>query len=310
MDNYIKHKCIGHKQIVNKLNNFIINNNIPNIIFQGPYGSGKKTIVIDFINNIYKQTNTDNKHEKILWVNCDHSKGIKFIRTELKFFSKLNINNGIIKCVILLNADKLTIDAQSALRRSIEVFNHNTRYFIVVENKNKLLKPILSRFCDIYVPELYIETKVNKTEETLQIYNNHIMKKGEKSIINFIRENNKTDTFDLLINKQINKLYLMGISADSLIKIIENSSYFDTTNNIIYLFNTANNHDDDDSQDDGKCDNSSAIGTELSFKKYYELVHIYNKIKEDIRNEELLMLFIINFLFINKKYDLKNISFM
>jgi hypothetical protein len=84
---------------------------------------------------------------------------------------------------------------------------------------------------------------------------------------------------------------------------------FDTTNNIIYLFNTANNQVDD-SQDDGKCDNSIAISTELSFKKYYEFVHIYNKIKEDIRNEELLMLFIINFLFINKKYDLKNISFM
>ena len=40
------------------------------------------------------------------------------------------------------NADKLTIDAQSALRRCIELFSHNTRFFIVVEDKNKLLRPI------------------------------------------------------------------------------------------------------------------------------------------------------------------------
>jgi dihydroorotase len=48
---------------------------------------------------------------------------------------------------------ELTIDAQSALRRCIELFSHNTRFFIVVENKDKLLNPILSRFCDIFVPE-------------------------------------------------------------------------------------------------------------------------------------------------------------
>ena len=44
---------------------------------------------------------------------------------------------------------KLTIDAQSALRRCIEIYSHNTRFFFIVENKNKLLKPIISRFASI-----------------------------------------------------------------------------------------------------------------------------------------------------------------
>ena len=48
----------------------------------------------------------------------------------------------------LKHADKLTIDAQSALRRCIELFSHTTRFFIIVEDKNKLLKPIISRFCN------------------------------------------------------------------------------------------------------------------------------------------------------------------
>jgi hypothetical protein len=59
-----------------------------------------------------------------------------------------------------LNAHHLTADAQSALRRCIEQFSYNTRFFIVVENKNKLLTPILSRFCDIYVPE-YVDPITN-----------------------------------------------------------------------------------------------------------------------------------------------------
>ena len=55
----------------------------------------------------------------IMIVNCAHGKGIKFIREELKFFAKANIhsNNGtLFKTIVLINADNLTIDAQSALR--------------------------------------------------------------------------------------------------------------------------------------------------------------------------------------------------
>ena len=90
-----------------------------------------------------------------MYVNCAQGKGIKFIREELKFFAKTHINfqNGdFFKTIILSNADKLTIDAQSALRRCIELFSHTTRFFIIVEDKYKLLKPIISRFSEIYIP--------------------------------------------------------------------------------------------------------------------------------------------------------------
>ena len=98
-----------------------------------------------------------------MYVNCSHGKGIKFIRDELKFFAKTHINsNGgnTFKSIVLLNADKLTMDAQSALRRCIELFSHNTRFFIIVEDKYKMLKPILSRFCEIYIPEPEYKGKI------------------------------------------------------------------------------------------------------------------------------------------------------
>jgi len=142
-----------HYNIYKKLTFLRHNNKIPHIIFYGPSGSGKKTLMHRFINDIYHDKN--HIKDNVLFVNCCHGKGIKFIREELKFFAKTNIQKGeevAFKSIILLNADFLTVDAQSALRRCIELFSHNTRFFIIVENKNKLLNPILSRFCEICVP--------------------------------------------------------------------------------------------------------------------------------------------------------------
>jgi len=142
-----------HEDIMNKLHYFHNIHKIPNIIFHGQTGCGKRTIVKNFINMIY---NGDKERIKsfVMHVNCAHGKGIKFIRDDLKFFAKTHIHsNGgdIFKSIVLLNADKLTNDAQSAMRRCIELFSHNTRFFIVVENKERLLNPILSRFCEIYI---------------------------------------------------------------------------------------------------------------------------------------------------------------
>ena len=159
---FIENMYTHHRPIIEKLDYFYHTQKIPNIIIHGSSGTGKRTLVYDFINKIYNHDKQKIKMN-VMTVNCAHGKGIKFIREDLKFFAKTNVqsNSGILfKSIILLNADFLTIDAQSALRRCIELFSHNTRFFIIVENKNKLLNPILSRFCEIYVPELVENGKV------------------------------------------------------------------------------------------------------------------------------------------------------
>ena len=70
-----------HQNIRDKLNYFHKNKRIPNIIFNGSSGSGKSKIVNEFITLLY-----DNNKEKIkdfvMYVNCAHGKGIKFIRED------------------------------------------------------------------------------------------------------------------------------------------------------------------------------------------------------------------------------------
>ena len=86
-----------HTNIMAKLKYFYEVHKIPNIIFHGSSGCGKRTIVNDFINIIY---NNDKEKIKsyVMYVNCAHGKGIKFIREELKFFAKTHIHNN--RCTI------------------------------------------------------------------------------------------------------------------------------------------------------------------------------------------------------------------
>jgi len=145
-----------HPHIKQKLDNFYLQNCIPNLLFHGKSGTGKRSMVYHYIHQIY-QRNKEKLKTNVMFVNCAHGKGIKFIREEVKFFAKSNLKGkqGVsFKTIVLFNADNLTIDAQSALRRCIELFSYNTRFFIIIEDKNKLLNPILSRFCEIHVPEI------------------------------------------------------------------------------------------------------------------------------------------------------------
>jgi DNA polymerase III delta prime subunit len=267
---------IIHTNIQEKLKYFYINKKIPNIVFHGPSGSGKSKIIYDFITLIFNK-NKDKIKEHVMYVNCAHGKGIKFIREELKFFAKkhININNGeTFKFIILLNADNLTIDAQSALRRCIELFSHNTRFFIVVEDKYKLLKPILSRFSEIYIPEPYIDNKpVNLYKYNIE--NELNLDKYKTNRLDWLKkELNKTIITETKLFLLVIKLYEKGYSTLDIICLIEDG-YF----NMIEL-------------------------------KKYELLMTINKVKKEIRNEKILMLFILNFIYLDKTTELKNISFM
>ena len=271
-----------HQNIKEKLKYFHELRKIPNLLFHGPSGSGKRTIVNEFIHKIY-----DNNREKIksfvMHVNCSHGKGIKFIRDELKFFAKTHIHSdggNIFKSIVLLNADKLTMDAQSALRRCIELFSHNTRFFIIAEDKYNLMKPILSRFCEIYVPEPVINgTIVNLYQHNLnEVFH---MKEVKAHHLDWLK-------------KELTKYSLKKISLDELMglcKKLYEKSY--SALDIIHLL-----------------ENQKFLENKITTEKRYEMLLCFQKVRKEFRNEKLLMLFILNFVFLSSELSLENISFM
>tara|TARA_Y100000996_G_scaffold277837_1_gene219038 strand:+ start:651 stop:1466 length:816 start_codon:yes stop_codon:yes gene_type:complete len=263
-----------HPEINKKLSNLLKAEKIPNIIFHGPSGSGKRVLVNDFVKQIYSDK-IDELYDSVMDVNCAHGKGIKFIREELKFFAKTNMKgDSTFKTIILTNADKLTSDAQSALRRCIELYSHNTRFFIIVENKYRLLRPILSRFCEIYIPEPIVNgKKINLHQHNLlKCFSNEINKdKQRNSKLDKLINASCVQTFKQVV-ELVNNLYEKGYSALDLISYIETLDFPE--------------------------------------KKKYQWLLIFRKIKREFRNEKLMMTFIIAFVFIRSEHDLENITFM
>ena len=165
------------------------------------------------------------------------------------------------------------------MRRCIELFSHNTRFFIIIEDKYKLLKPILSRFCEIYVPEYsYKGNSIN-----LYKYNiNNSFKINDVKTVKvewIIKELNKTIHSNTNIIDLMNisiKIYEKGYSALDIISLLEKEKNF----------------------------------THLTSEKRYELLITFNKVRKEFRNEKILILFLLNFIYLSLDIVLENISFM
>lgn len=138
--------------ILRNIKHFMETDALPNILLYGNSIQQQKDVIEYVLSSLY--TTQKERKEHVIYINCAFGKGIRFIREDLKFFAKSNLDS-ILKSIVLLFAEELTIDAQSALRRSIEVFHKSTRFFIITQNKSRIMKPILSRFCIIHVETLW-----------------------------------------------------------------------------------------------------------------------------------------------------------
>jgi len=249
------------EDIQKKLDNFIINNRIPHIIFHGTHYVNKQEIVDKFIQKIYN--NKELIKDNVLMIDCAYGRGIKFIREDLKFFAMANIhskNNKLFKSIILNNADSLTVDAQSALRRCIELFSNTTRFFLIVENKYKLLNPILSRFCEIYIPETIVNGKIIKNNISHGL--DEFVESIDECMVDLMKNNEPITHIDLL--NVSNLFYENGINCLHLIEWFKDKSNIDLSvvSNVCLYF---------------------------------------DKVKSEFRNETLLMLHILNYYYFSFK---------
>ncbi len=296
---------VEHLLLHEKLNYFIKCKKIPNIIFHGLSGTGKYTILSNFLLQVY-----DNDVLKVkantMMVNCSHGKGIKFIRDELKFFAKTNIEsnfNALFKSIVLLNADSLTIDAQSALRRCIELFSKKTRFFIIIENKHKLLNPIISRFCEIHVPEIKEEEK--EKEEGKEKEEKEEKGKGDinlhkQKIYCMYKNNTKDKNYRFL---QILKKYdFLDTRNDFIIHIIILStelynngfSAIDIINNISELYRMKQKQKEKiEIEIEKEKEKKEDKGEEEEEEDINNITLYFYKLKYEFRSEKMLMLLIL-----------------
>ena len=141
-------QVINQAEIVNGLRNLIKNSSeIPHLLFAGSAGVGKTTTALCIARELLGhdwQTNT-------LELNASDERGIKMVRERVKEFAAVmklassSTDDKPFRIIILDEADEMTAEAQTALRRIIEDSSKTTRFIIICNYLSKIIEPIQSR---------------------------------------------------------------------------------------------------------------------------------------------------------------------
>lgn len=136
-------------EVVQALLSFVSAGNLPHLLFYGPPGTGKTSAALALAKDLF---GPELYRHRILELNASDERGIQVVREKIKNFAKLIANERVegypcpsFKLVILDEADSMTSDAQSALRRIMESYAQVTRFIIISNYVTKIIDPLTSR---------------------------------------------------------------------------------------------------------------------------------------------------------------------
>jgi replication factor C small subunit len=136
---------VGHDNITERLKHYIEKDDLPHLLFAGPAGVGKTTSAVAIAKSIYGEE----WRENFLELNASDQRGIDVVRDRIKNFARSSFGGHDYRVIFLDEADALTSDAQSALRRTMEQFSNNTRFILSCNYSSRIIDPIQSR-CAVF----------------------------------------------------------------------------------------------------------------------------------------------------------------
>jgi replication factor C small subunit len=137
---------VGQDDIVERLSSYVKSGNLPHLLFTGSAGVGKTTAAVTLAKEFFKDSWQRNFRE----LNASDERGIDVVRNQIKEFARTMPDGGAaFKILFLDEADALTTDAQSALRRTMETYAQTCRFILSCNYSSKIIDPIQSR-CAIY----------------------------------------------------------------------------------------------------------------------------------------------------------------
>lgn len=264
---------IIHKETINKIKMLIVDKNIPNIIFYSYYYSCKSILLNYILYMIYGKESINRKTESLIFniYNNSVSHTITFLRNPnyiiytflgkvsydkyiLNELTKLFIENYNIKqyisdqkyrIIIIKNAEYLSMQAQSFLRRIMEKYSHICKFFFLCNQLCPIILPIQSRCLKIRIPnisnkELFESINIVLKAENIYVPNNKISQLLKMTsnnlyesilIIQKSTKNNKIIKFNKIEYSYIKKLYIL---IDSLFTKKITITFFNGIRDIFY----------------------------------------------------------------------------
>ncbi|MCQ2970826.1 MAG: replication factor C small subunit [archaeon] len=136
---------VGQKQIVARLQKYVGEESMPNLMFTGPAGVGKTTTALALVKSILGEYWRQN----FLELNASDARGIETVRNNIKNFCRLKPVGAPFRIIFLDEVDNMTKDAQHALRREMEMYTKTASFILSCNYSSKIIDPIQSR-CAIF----------------------------------------------------------------------------------------------------------------------------------------------------------------
>ncbi len=137
---------LGQDKVIRRLKAYVASGNMPHIMFSGPPGVGKTAAGFALTKELFG----DLWQHNFLEMNSSDERGIDTVREKIKNFARSStVGDKEFKVIFLDEADALTNEAQSALRRTMERYTDICRFIISCNYSARVIEPIQSR-CTVY----------------------------------------------------------------------------------------------------------------------------------------------------------------
>lgn len=166
-------EIIGHDDVKNMLITSIEKGDLPHLLFHGGSGTGKTSTVLALVMQLYGPNRV---HEKVLELNASDENGINVVRDKIIKFASIVVGSAdpkypspAFKIVILDEADSMTSEAQTALKKVMESTCDITRFVFICNYESKIIDAIKSRCASFRfnpIPDDLMIDKLRKIAET------------------------------------------------------------------------------------------------------------------------------------------------